>query len=54
VSVKKKQLGRLGATLLVIWALPGVGLSTLALIWLARKPKPKSDAAPVNERGQYG
>jgi len=38
--------------LLVIWALPGIGLSTLALIWLARKPKP--DAAPVNERGRYG
>lgn len=45
----------LGALIVAIWALPGIGIPTLLLLLLHQRKRHAKDATtPANERGQYG
>jgi hypothetical protein len=54
--------GKLGALLLTIWALPGIGIPTLLILLqtrkssslVARRDTPTAKTTVPNERGQYG
>jgi hypothetical protein len=52
-AVMTPAKGSLGALIVAIWALPGIGIPTL-LFALQRRKRGHVGAATPNKRGQYG